>query len=75
MNFLFSMIDAPMKELSDWLHSGRISYLQFIMNGPYNNNFLTWCKEHCVEPDDDIAEFYYDMLDLEQEPVEEESFA
>lgn len=47
--------------LFEKLMAGRISHLDYLLQGCDSANYRTWCDEHGVEPDDDNAEVYFDL--------------
>lgn len=58
----------PYDVLYPLLQDGQINHLQFLCNcEDYSYDYLKWCKEHDIAPDNTNAEFYYDMTCLTAE--------
>lgn len=47
------------------LQDGKITYREFVEAGPRAEEFRQWCRDHGVEPNEDNAEFFCDMNDIE----------
>lgn len=43
------------------LHNSKLSYLDFIMQSYMAKDYVAWCKGMGQTPDEDSAEFYFDM--------------
>lgn len=52
-------------ELVQQLQSGQIDFLQFVMNGENNAEYLKWCGDHRIDPSNDSAEFFLDWTENE----------
>jgi iron only hydrogenase large subunit-like protein len=62
-----SHFDSPIthEELVQLLQEGRIDFLQFVTNSEYSHDYIEWCKSHNVSPDNDSAEFFCDMTEID----------
>ena len=49
------------------LQDGRIDFLQFVMNGDSNRDYIEWCKKTGVEPSSDSAELFCEMTEIDME--------
>lgn len=65
------------EELVELLQEGRITYLQFIMEGENAEDFKLWCENHGTEPTDESAEFYIEQTDtsmMDRQEMEDEDY-
>lgn len=61
---------AKYEDRIEKLQSGKVSYLEFVMEGEYKSSYIQWCEEHLVEPTDETAaqfidEIEYDMFEFQ----------
>ncbi len=42
---------------------GKINWLEFVKNSEQSQDYQQWCKDHNIEPTDDNAELYLEMMD------------
>lgn len=61
------MASIPYAERVLLLQDGKIDFLQFVMNGDNNVEFVNWCKELSVEPTPASAEFFLEMTEINTE--------
>lgn len=57
--------------LSD-LHDGKISHQEFLRNAECEQQFLKWCSDHNVEPDETQASLFFDMHGFEESVMTKE---
>lgn len=55
----------PHDELVELLQSGKIDFLQFVMNGEYAREYLEWCIERNIDPSNDTAELFLEMTEID----------
>ena len=54
------------EELLQFLQTGKISFLRFIMEGENAQDYLDWCRTHGTDPSDESAEFYVEQTDIDR---------
>ena len=55
----------PHDELVELLQSGKIDFLQFVMNGEYAREYLEWSIERNIDPSNDTAELFLEMTEID----------
>lgn len=55
------------EERVELLQDGRIDFLQFVMNGDHNSDYIDWCKSTNVQPSAESAELFCEMTEIDME--------
>lgn len=50
-----------LSELRKKLYDKEITYIDYLKSSKEYQDFTNWCNAHGVTPDEENAEFYYDM--------------
>lgn len=61
------MASIPYDERVQLLQDGRIDFLQFVMNGDHNIDYIEWCKSRNIEPSSDSAERFCELTEIDME--------
>ena len=59
------MANIAYKERVHLLQEGRIDFLQFVMNGDHSERYVNWCQSTGIEPSNDSAEFFSEMVEID----------
>lgn len=55
------------EERVELLQEGRIDFLQFVMNGDHNVDYIDWCRSTDVQPSPESAELFCEMTEIDME--------
>lgn len=53
------------EELKELKKNGKISWVEFIMQSEYADKYVEWLRGRGDKPDEDNAELFFDMTDLD----------
>ena len=59
------MSERTYDELVQLHQSGKITWLQLVEQSEDKDDFIQWCKDHNVKPDDNYAELYLEQTEGE----------
>ncbi len=57
------MTTLPFAELYQLKQDGKIGWCEFALRGEHGTEYLQWCDDHGIEPDDNNAEFFLDQTE------------
>lgn len=57
--------DTYGKLISD-LRNNVITHTEFLKEAGCQRQYLDWCREHCIKPDEKNAELFFDMHGFEE---------